>query len=103
METEYSKTLCCRQRENRLRGSLGIFITLHKAGAVYLWRLEMKQKFSQILLLEILYVLHTTYSRNNMCQKCGGDCGLWVLHEIILKTYPENLKKNCGSRLGVTC
>ena len=45
------------QRENRLRESLGIFITLHKARTVYLWRLEMKQKFSQILLLEILYVL----------------------------------------------
>ena len=36
---------------------------------------------------------HTTYSRNNICQKCGGDCGLWVLDEIILKIYPENMKK----------
>ena len=50
-------TLGPSQRENRLRESLGIFITLHKARTVYLWRLEMKQKFYQILLLEILYVL----------------------------------------------
>ena len=46
---------------------------------------------------------HTTYSRNNMGQKCEGNCGLWVLNEIIKKKYPENLKKNRGSRLGVTC
>ena len=26
---------------------------------------------------------HTTYSRNNMRQKCEGNCGLWVLNEII--------------------
>ena len=45
------------QRENRLRESLGTFITLYKARTVYLWRLEMKQNFSQIQLLEILYVL----------------------------------------------
>ena len=24
--------------------------------------------------------IHTTYSRNIMCQKCGGICGLWVLN-----------------------
>jgi hypothetical protein len=33
-----------------------------------------------------------------MGQKCEGNCGLWVLNEIILKKYPENLKKNRGSR-----
>ena len=27
-------------------------------------------------------IFHTNYSRNNMRQKCGGDCGLWVLNEI---------------------
>ena len=42
------------------------------------------------------------YIRNNMGQKCEGNCGLWVLNEIILK-YHENLKKNSESRLGVTC
>jgi hypothetical protein len=26
---------------------------------------------------------HTTYSRNNIGQKCEGNCGLWVLNEII--------------------
>ena len=40
---------------------------------------------------------HTTYSRNNMGQKCEGNCGLWVLNEIILKKYPENLKKIVGA------
>ena len=29
--------------------------------------------------------LQTTYSRNNMGQKCEGNCGLWVLNEIIFK------------------
>ena len=28
-----------------------------------------------------------------MHQKCGGDCDLWVLNEIVLKIYPENMKK----------
>ena len=48
-------------------------------------------------------VPHTIYTRNNMGQKCEGDCGLWVLDEIIKKTYPENLKKKCGCRLEITC
>ena len=46
---------------------------------------------------------HTIYDRNNMSQKCEGNCGLWVLNEILKKTHPENLKKNRGCRLGVTC
>jgi hypothetical protein len=40
---------------------------------------------------------HTTYSRNNMGQKCEGNCGLWVLNEIIKTKYPENLKKLAGA------
>ena len=28
-----------------------------------------------------------------MSQKCEGNCGLWVLHEIVDKTYAENMKK----------
>ena len=32
-----------------------------------------------------------------MCQKCEGDCGLWVLNEIILKIYAESLKKIVGA------
>ena len=28
-----------------------------------------------------------------MCQKWEGDCGLWVLNEMIKKIYPGNLKK----------
>ena len=40
---------------------------------------------------------HTIYTRNNMGQKCEGNCGLWVLNKIINKTYPENLKKIVGA------
>ena len=34
---------------------------------------------------------------NNMGQKCEGDCGLWVLNEILKKIYAENLKKIMGA------
>ena len=44
-----------------------------------------------------LVMLHTIYTRNNMGQKCEGNCGLWVLNEIIKKIYPENLKKIVGA------
>ena len=40
---------------------------------------------------------HTIYTRNNMGQKCEGNCGLWVLNEILKKTYPESLKKIVGA------
>ena len=40
---------------------------------------------------------HTIYSRNNMRQKCGGNCGLWILHEIIQNKYSENLRKIVGA------
>ena len=45
---------------------------------------------------------HTTYSRNNMGQKCEGNCGLWVLNEIIEKKKSWKFEKNHGRRLGVT-
>ena len=32
-----------------------------------------------------------------MRQKCGGNCGLWVLNEINKKKYPENMKKIVGA------
>ena len=32
-----------------------------------------------------------------MGQKCEGNCGLWVLNEIIRKIYPENLKTIMGA------
>ena len=44
-----------------------------------------------------MHVYHTIYTRNNMDQKCEGNCGLWVLNETINKTYPENLKKIVGA------
>ena len=40
---------------------------------------------------------YTTYIRNNMGQKCEGNCGLWVLNEMIKKIFPENLKKIQGA------
>ena len=40
---------------------------------------------------------HTTYTRNNMGQKCEGNCGLWVLNEMIKEIYPEILKKIVGA------
>ena len=44
-------------------------------------------------------LLHTTYSRNNMGQKCEGNCGLSILNEIMKNIYPENLKKILGAVL----
>ena len=32
-----------------------------------------------------------------MCQKCGGNCGLWVLNKINEKQYPKNMKKIVGA------
>ena len=46
---------------------------------------------------ENLYLYHTAYSWNIMCQKWEGDCGLWVPNEIILKKYAESLKKIVGA------
>ena len=33
--------------------------------------------------IEELQLRHTTYSRNDIGQKCESNCGLWVLNEII--------------------
>ena len=35
-----------------------------------------------------------------MCQKWEGDCGLWVLNEIIKNKYAESLKKFVGALWG---
>ena len=32
-----------------------------------------------------------------MRQNCEGNCGLWVLNEIILEIYAERLKKIVGA------
>ena len=32
-----------------------------------------------------------------MRQKWEGDCGLWVLNEMLLKKYAESLKKIVGA------
>ena len=36
---------------------------------------------------------HTIYSKNNIGQKCKGNCGLWVLNEMIKKYIVEIWKK----------
>ena len=41
--------------------------------------------------------MHTIYRRNNVGKKCKGNCGLWVLNEIIKRMYPESLKKIVGA------
>ena len=51
--------------------------------------------FSKVNIL--LVYIHTTYTSNNTGQKCEGNCGLWVLNEILKKTYSENLKKIVGA------
>ena len=38
--------------------------------------------------------LHTIYTRNNMGQKCEGNCGLWVPYEIL---YVLHIKKRIVS------
>ena len=40
---------------------------------------------------------HTIYPGNNMCQKYGRKSGLWILLEIVNKTYAENMKKIVGA------
>ena len=32
-----------------------------------------------------------------MGQKSEGNCGLWVLNDIIKKIYPENMKNIVGA------
>ena len=54
---------------------------------------EIKKTMTRLKLVAI----HTIYTRNNMGQKCEGNCGLWVLNEILKKTSPENLKKIVGA------
>ena len=49
------------------------------------------------LYVELGFYEDISYSRNNMRQKCGGDCGLWIPNEIIKNIYPENMKKNVGA------
>ena len=44
-----------------------------------------------------IVLIHTIYSRNKMGQKYEGNCGLWVLNEIIRKIYTESLKKIVGA------
>ena len=55
----------------------------------------MLHVYEKILFINI--EAHTIYTRINMGQKREGNCGLWVLNEILKKTYPENLKKIVGA------
>ena len=42
-----------------------------------------------MLRIHLRVSVHTTSIRNNMSQKCEGNCGLWVLNEMIKKIHPE--------------
>ena len=69
--------ITCSERFSMIHATLNIHFTNH---------------------IQITYlVLPTAYSWNIMCQKWEGDCGLWVLNEIIIKKYAESLKKIVGA------
>ena len=57
---------------------------------IHLWRWDIPETMPKP---------HTTYTRNNMGQKCESDCGLWVPNEKNLKRY-ENLKKKSWEPFG---
>ena len=65
------------------------------------WKKRGRERATKVLLalhsLWGVYTVHTIYTGNNMGQKCEGKCGLWVLNEILKKTYAENLKKIVGA------
>ena len=46
--------------------------------------------YLMVIMVDALYILHTNYSRNNMGQKSKGNCGLWVLNEIIQPNLSGN-------------
>ena len=56
------------------------------------WQARMMYKWGHSLYIRTVSS-HTIYTRNNMGQKCEGNCGLWVINEIIENIYPANLKK----------
>ena len=60
---------------------------------------KKKSKIIQVnsTLWHINDAYYSTYSRNNMGQKCEGNCGLWVLNKTIKNIYPEILKKIMGA------
>ena len=59
--------------------------------------LERPNNFGQVLNRFGCVQFHTTYIRNNIGQKCEGNCGLWVLNEMLKRSYPEYLKKIVGA------
>jgi hypothetical protein len=44
-----------------------------------------------ISVVEFEEVEHTIYTRNNMGHKYEGNCGFWVLNEMIKKAYREKI------------
>ena len=55
------------------------------------------KNWTEIIVKLMEHTYHTIYTRNDMGQKCEGNCGLWVLNEIHKKPYPESLKKIVGA------
>ena len=75
--------------------------------SINIWSAEKYTMRSSVLPLCLVYfsveqTLHTNYSRNNIGQKCEGNCGLWVLNKMSKKYILKNWKKR-GCHLGVTC
>ena len=41
--------------------------------------------------------MHPKLNTFHMGKKCEGNCGFWVLNEMMKKIYPGNLKKIVGA------
>ena len=81
----------CKQDDYNTKSTSLKFPHCMRSKRLYIW-----QFFSGIY-GESKEITHTIYTRNNMGQKCEGNCGLWVLNEILKETYPESLKKIVGA------
>ena len=55
---------------------------------IYLWPNWLYSSAANLTFHAWFITKHTIYSRNNMGQKCDGNCGLWVLNEIVKIIYP---------------
>ena len=79
-----SRQLAEKEEQDSLSTCPSHILTHPESSFVFFWYVEIKAS-------------HTTCSWDIMCQKWEGDCGLWVLNEMIKKTYTESLKKIVGA------
>ena len=85
----FASTQCTMFGQDCVRRRLG--------DAPYHQKLQLSQTLFEVEFISSYDNQHTTYSWNIMCQKWEGDCGLWVLNEIIKKIYAESLYKIVGA------